>query len=264
MAMRLPLRVLVKGASTVGWSGAMGGPRSDMIFARVIERDLLAADQPAVVVAKSVGGMRTNTVLRDWERDVTGYSPDVIVIMAGHYETLHVLWPQWLERHANSPTWAVRPLSTLYRKRLLRPAWRALVKLQTKIEARVPGWWWRRRVDNAVADIAKAVTQMRQIASPLVILMEVPSPSAPGLFLFPQMPERVTYVNGRLAQLVDRFATPDVRLFPTNREIREFAGGDLEAALPDGFHFAPRLHERVGGSIAAEVEAWAKAQPHLG
>lgn len=259
----LPLRVLVRGASTVGYSGVMSGPRTDLGFPRVIERDLLAGGRPASVVSLTVGGMRTNTVLRTWEHDILGWSPDVIVIMAGHYETLHVLWPQWLERHANSNIWAPRRLNTLYRRRVLRPLWRTLVKLQTKLEQRVPSWWWRHRVDNAVADIAKTVTQARTIASPLVIVMEVPQPSGPGRSLFPGMPERVTYVNQRLAEAVARAGAEDVRIFPTNEVVASYAHGDLDAALPDGFHFTPGLHAVVGGRLADEIEAWAKAQPHL-
>lgn len=261
--MPLPMRVFVRGASTVGWSGVMDGPRTDLGFPRVIERDLLASGQAAVVVSRTVGGMRTNTVLREWERDVVGFSPDAVVIMAVHYETLHVLWPQRLERHANSMTWAPRRLGTLYRKRVLRPAWRALVKLQTKLEDYVPDFWWRRRIDHAVADVAKAAAQMRRIASPLIILMEVPRPSAPGRYLFPRMPERVDYANRRLAELVARFGEDDVRLFRTNDAVEAYADGDREVALPDGFHFAPGLHEAVGHQLAEELASWAQTQPHL-
>ena len=130
----LPLRVLVRGASTVGYSGVMSGPRTDLGFPRVIERDLLAGGRPASVVSLTVGGMRTNTVLRTWEHDVLGWSPDVLVIMAGHYETLHVLWPQWLERHANSNIWSPRRLNTRYRRRVLRP--QAAVKSSSRSATR--------------------------------------------------------------------------------------------------------------------------------
>lgn len=259
----LPLRVYVTGASTVGWSGTMSGPRTDIGFPRALERDLLASGQPTESRCRTVGGMPTAEIRRSWERELVGFSPDAIVIMAGHYETLHVLWPHWLERHANSLTWAPRRLVTLYRKRLLRPLWRSLVKLQTRVEARVPDALWRRRVANAVADIRKTIVQARQIQSPMVVVMEVPSPSAPGRYLFPGLPERIGHLNGLLADMVAGFGRDDIRLFRTNELVASYADGDLEAALPDGFHFAPALHDLVGRRLAEEIGAWALTQPHL-
>lgn len=259
----LPMRILVRGASTVGYSGVMGGPRSDFTFPRVIERDLLASGRPATVMSLTKGGMRTATVLDSWESDVLGWSPDVVVIMAAHYETLHVLWPQWLERHANSVTWAPRRWGSVYRKRLLRPVWRFLVKVQANVEQRVPRGLWRRRIDNAVADIGKAISWIRQIGSPLVIVMEVPMPSEVAMRHFPGLPERVSYANDRLAGLVATVGESEVRLFPTNEITASYAGGDLVAALPDGFHFAPDVHDMVGRRLASEIEAWALTQPHL-
>lgn len=259
----LPIRVYVTGASTVGWSGTMSGPRTDMGFPRVLERDLLASGQATDIRCRSVAGMPTAEIRRSWERELVGFSPDAIVIMAGHYETLHVLWPQRLERYANSLSWAPRPLNALYRKRLLRPLWRLLVKFQTQVESKVPGAVWRRRVGNAVADIRKTIVQARQLHSPLVIVMEVPSPSAPGRYLFPGLPERIGHLNGLLAAMVAGFGEDDVRLFRTNELVESYADGDHEAALPDGFHFAPPVHQLVGRRLAEEVGAWALTQPHL-
>jgi len=258
----LPLRVSVKGASTVGWMAPMGGPRTDLGFPRVIERELLLAGRPAVVLSHTVGGDATRNVLRDWERQVVGWSPDVVVLMAGHYETIHLLLPNWLERHANSLTWSPRRLGTLYRKRVLRPMWRSLVRFQGVVDRRFP-WLSTLRLRHAVADIQRAITHMRGVGSPLVIVMETPPPAPFAQRLFPGMSGRVQLLNAWLRSMVDGFESEEVRLFRTSEVVAEFADGDLTPALPDGFHFSPELHDLVGRRLAAEIEAWAQTQGHL-
>jgi lysophospholipase L1-like esterase len=258
----LPLRVSVKGASTVGWMAPMSGPRTDLGFPRVIERELLRAGQAAVVLSHTVGGDATRNVLRDWERQVVGWSPDVVVLMSGHYETIHLLLPNWLERHANSMTWAPRRIGTLYRKRLLRPLWRSLVKFQGVVDRRLPRLS-ALRVRHAVADVRRAVEHMRQVGSPLVIVMETPIPAPYAQRLFPGMAERVALLNGWMGEMVAGFESDEVRLFRTTDVVDSFADGDLTAALPDGFHFHPGLHDLVGRRLAEEIGAWAQTQEHL-
>lgn len=263
----LPLRVFVKGASTVGWVAPMGGPRTDLGFPRVLERELLAAGHPTTIRTRTVGGDATANLVRRWEEDVVGFSPDVVVLMAGHYETIHLLWPNWLERHANSFTWAERGWQRAYRKRVLRPLWRALVKAQGALDARLPVAVRRRRIAHAVADIARTVRHVREVGSPLVIVMQTPVPSAVGARLFPGMPDRVRLLNEQLAAAVAALASDEVRLFPTEEVVAEYTeaetGGDRVASMPDGFHFSPALHEVVGRRLAAEVLPWAERQPHL-
>jgi len=261
-ALPLPMRVTVKGASTVGWMAPMGGPRSDLGFPRVIERELLHAGRPAVVLSHTVAGDATVNVLRNWERLIVGWSPDVVILMAGHYETIHLLLPNWLERHANSLTWSPRRLGTIYRKRVLRPTWRALVKLQGTVDRRAP-WLSAWRVRQAVADIQRAITHIRQVGSPLVVVMETPPPGPHGVRLFPGMSSRVALLNERLGAMVNGFGSEEVRLFRTTDVVSSFADGDLSVALPDGFHFCPDLHDLVGRLLAAEVMAWAETQDHL-
>lgn len=245
----------------MGWSAPMNGPRTDIGFPRVIERTLLESGQQVVVRSITTGGDPTSSVVRNWERDVTAWSPDVIVYMVGHYETIHLLWPTWLERHANSYAWPPRTRSTLYRKHVLRPVWRALVKLQTKVDQKVPRLG-RRRLRHAAADVERAIALVRQIASPLVIVMEIPSPGPHAVRLFPGMPGRVADLNAAFARVVTSRCEEDVRLFPSNAVIEEFSD-DRDAALPDGFHFSPALHDVVGRRLADEIGAWAATQEHL-
>ncbi len=240
----------------------MSGPRTHLGFPRVIERELLSTGQPVETRLVTVGGMPTSSVVREWERDVVGFSPDVVVYMVGHYETIHLIWPNWLERHANSFTWLPRRVSTAYRKMLLRPVWRALVKAQTFVDARVPTRLAERRVRNAVADIMRATGRIREIQSPLVILMETPQPGTHGIRLFPGMPGRVTLLNRLLAEAVAARGDADVRVFPTNAVVdAEFP--DHDEAIPDGIHFSPEAHDLVGRTLATEIQDWTRTQPHL-
>lgn len=259
----LPLRVFVRGASTVGWFSPMAGPRSDLGFPRVIERELVRDGRPAQVRSVTTGGRPTSEVVREWERDVVGWSPDVVIYMVGHYETLHPLWPNWLERHANNFTWLPRRLGTAYRKRVLRPLWRALVKFQTAVDLRVPRRLTLGRIDNAVADIMRVAEKVREIQSPLVVIMQTPLPGSYARQLFPGMEERVRYLNGQLEKAVAAFGSDEVTVFETPAVVEELVGDDRDRAVPDGFHFTGEAHDAVGRRPADQIRAWAADKPHL-
>src|SRR3546814_4792174 len=70
--------------------------------------------------------------------EILGYSPDVIVLVYGHYETIHLVLPHWLERHANSLKARPRWWSGLYRRRILRPLWMLFAHLQATLDKVVP------------------------------------------------------------------------------------------------------------------------------
>jgi hypothetical protein len=70
-------------------------------------------------------------------------------------------------------------------------------------------------------------------------------------------------MNEALAGLVERFDSPEIRLFRTTPIIEEYAHGDLDVATPDGFHYTPHLHQMIGRELAHQIMDWAKTQPHL-
>ncbi len=266
-ALPLPLRVAVRGPSTVGWMSGMGGPRSDLGFPRVIERELLAAGQTAEVRSVTVGGDSTAAMLRAWEAEVLGWSPDVIIYWTGQYESLHLLLPRWLERYANSFTWVPGPWQRFYRKRLLRPFWRTLVRAQTRLDAALPAALGRRRMRRAVEVTEHLVTKVRQVGSPLVIVMGGLPPGSRAELLFPGMAERIRSFNGMLAEMTRALGSDDVRAFDTAGAVRDLADdlydGDYDQLVPDGFHLTPAGHDAFGRALAAEINAWAATQSHL-
>jgi hypothetical protein len=258
-----PIRVLVKGPSSVNWTSFMGGPRTDFAFPRAIESELLAAGHPAHVKAVTVPSELGRATLRNWEREVLGWSPDVIIMTYGQYEAVHLFLPRWLERHANSLKARPGPIRRLYRKRILRPTWMALAHLQCwldkKIDPNILSWRPRR----LAADLRQLITQLQKVGSPLVYVMEVPPPASRRDIWFPGMGARIDVYNRLNREMVDSIGRDNVRFFRTSELITKYAEGDLDRAIPDGFHFSPEMHRAVGREFAREILDWAATQPHL-
>jgi len=259
----LPIRVLVKGASTVGWLSGMGGPRSDFTFPRALEDALLAAGRPAEVRTHTLPSERTRSTLRTWEREMIGYSPDVVILVYGHYETIHLFLPWWLERHANSLKARPGRIREAYRKRLLRPAWVTLAKLQAKADTVLDPTIRRSRPHRVAADLERLIGHIQDLHSPLVFLFELQPPATRYRSWFPGMAERIAVMNAAIAGMVAKLDLPNVRLFRTTPLIAEHADGDLDVATPDGFHYSPHLHRMIGEALAREILIWADTQEHL-
>lgn len=257
-----PIKILVKGASTVGWSGVMGGPRTDFGFPRAMEEALLTSGRPVELRTISVPSERTRTAVHRWEHEMIGYSPDVIVLVYGHYETVHLFLPWWLERHANSRIVPPRRWSTAYRTRLLRPIWMTLAKLQSRLDKAIDPTF-RRRHKKVVADLEKIIGHTQELHSPLVILFELIHPAKRYQSWFPGMARRIDVMNEAIESMVKRIDLPNVRYFRVAELVDKYADGDLEIATPDGFHYSPDLHRRIGEHLARDVAEWADTQAHL-
>ncbi|MEH3034312.1 MAG: SGNH/GDSL hydrolase family protein [Aeromicrobium erythreum] len=260
----LPLRVLVKGASTVGWTSMMGGPRNDFIVPRVIESALLERGRPCQVQTYTMASEPTSTILGTWQREVVGFSPDAIVMIYGHYETIHLFLPRWLEIHANSLRGRPRRLALLYRRKILRPFWSTLAKLQAAIDVRLEPTRLRPGRPRRVADdLETYIGHVRKVASPLVVLVELLPPASRFVSWFPGMPRRIEVMNEHVRGLVERLDSPDVRYVRVRDLVDTYFDGDLDRATPDGFHYAPELHDLVGRRVASVVDEWARTKTHL-
>jgi hypothetical protein len=258
----LPLRVLVKGASTALWTSYMGGPRSDFTFPRVVEQELLAAGRPVEVRNTAVLGDRTIDGLRRWTDEAIGWSPDVVVMIYGHYEAIHLLIPHWFERYVNKPR-VSRPWARFYRRRIVRAVWKAVATVQAAIDARVPEAAWRPRMRRTSRDIVDHAVALRQLASPLVLVMEV-LPLAPSKdHWFPGMTRRIRMVNELNRRAIAELGDAEVRFVPVTPIVERVAGGDLDVATPDGYHYTPEMHREVGRELASCILEWARTQSHL-
>lgn len=259
----LPIRILVKGASTVGVASPMGGPRTDFTFPRAVEAQLLADGRPAVVRTITVASERTKDTLRHWEREMMGYSPDVVILVYGHYETIHLFLPWWLERHANSLRARPGRVREAYRRSLLRPVWMTLAKLQAKLDNTIDPTIRRSRPRRVAADLERLIGRIRFLHSPLVFVFELQPPARRYQSWFPGMTARMAEMNRELAALVERLDDPDIRYFRTSGLVAEHADGDLDVATPDGFHYSPELHRVIGTELARQIADWADTQEHL-
>ena len=259
----LPMRILVKGASTVGWLGVMGGPRSDVGFPRSIEATLHRAGRPAEVRALTVASERTKTAARRWEREMVGYSPDVVILVYGHYETVHLFLPRFLERHANSLGVPPRRWSSFYREHIVHPIWMFLARMQARVDLRIDSTIRRSRPRLVAADLEKVINHTQELGSPLVFLFELIHPAKRYQTWFPGMAARIDVMNEAIADLVRRIDKPNVRYFKVGELVEKYADGDLEVATPDGFHYSPHLHRMIGEHLAREIAEWADTQPLL-
>jgi lysophospholipase L1-like esterase len=259
----LPIRVLVKGASTVVFLAEWGGPRTDFNFGRVVEAELLSTGRPADVRVVGVPSDLAKFSLRTWERDVLGWSPDVIVLHHGHYESIHYVMPRWLERYANSTRW--RPggrVRTLYRKKIVRAVWITLASLQARADKRFNSTLFERRLRRVGADVQQLIEHVQTVASPLVLVLEVVPPGQRWWSWMPGLTERTAVMNDALAEAVARVDKPNVRFIRTSGVLADRLGPD-EEPTPDGGHYSARAHRVIGETLAAEIVEWAKTQPHL-
>ncbi|HLY34123.1 MAG TPA: SGNH/GDSL hydrolase family protein [Jatrophihabitantaceae bacterium] len=259
----LPVRVLVKGASTVGWTSFMGGPRTDLGFPRVIEQSLLQSGRPAEVRTYSVPSERTKSTLRTWEYEMIGYSPDVVVLVYGHYETIHLFLPHWLETLCSNKRARSGPVRTLVRKHIIRPVWLLLAQLQSKLDRIVKPTIRGDRPRRVAADLEKLIKHTQELHSPLVYLFELLPPAHRYSDWFPGMAARIGVMNETLEDLVTRIDKPNVRYLRVSEIVDTLADGDLDVATPDGFHYSPAMHRAIGERLADDIAAWADTQAHL-
>lgn len=241
----------------------MSGPRTDFAFPRAIEAELLAAGCPAEVRNTAMLGTPTKDIFRTWEQDVLQWSPDVIVIIAGHYETIHLFLPHWFERYANRPDRRPGGSRGHRVRRVVRAVWKLLATLQSKVDGPLGARILRRRLLRVASDLEGYLDLVQQVASPLVFVLELLPPSGNKHTWFPGMSERIAFMNEQIRQLVERREKSGVRFLEVSQISHKLVGDGLNAATPDGFHYSPELHREVGRELARAIEEWAQGQPHL-
>ena len=259
---RLPVRVLVKGASTTVYTSWMGGPRSDFAWPRVVEEQLVAAGLPADVRSTAVPAELTKSAFQVWPMEVLAWSPDVAILDYGRMECVHLFVPRWLERHAHSLAKRPFPIRQAYRQHIVRPVWKGLARVQQKIDRSLPlpSTLWR--VNRGIKDIEGIIARIRSVASPLVLLPEIPPFGKVYDDWFPRANDRVEIMNGLLRDLVRKLDDPDIRFVPL-AHLWDPLIAEGQDACPDGGHFTPELHRAVGEALGQVVVEWAEKQPHL-
>jgi len=252
-----PLRVLVKGASTVHTVSYMGGSRGDFAYPRATEVALYAAGVPAEVRCTAMASQLTRTALRTYPTETAGWSPDVVVLNYGHFETIHLFLPHRLERHAHSMADRPGPVRTRYRT-ALRKVWKLLAVVQQQVDARVPPMIVARRLRRVEDEMVRLIELTQRNGNPLVLVMELTPPGPPFRRWFPGMPVRMDAMNRHLRAAVARAGRDNVRFFPTNSALTELAAAG--EVVPDGGHYTPEAHRAIAASLAEEIVTWARSQ----
>lgn len=258
----LPIRVLVKGASLMHDISERPQKREDFIFSRVIEESLLLSGHGANVWTAAVASEPTAHAFKTWEEQVKAWSPDVIVCSYGYYEVIHLFLPRWLERHANSLKTRPGRVREAYRKFLLRKVWMTGAKLQCKLDARVGGRFFGRKVRKVETELRTYIDRSREVGEPLIMLFEFLPPGSRGRGWFPGMTERTGMMNEMLRRLVADYDNPEIMLVPIPAIAERTMPEGVEPNT-DGFHYTGSLHRAIGEEIADEIRAWAKQHPRL-
>jgi len=257
-----PWRILVKGSSPANWVSFMGGPATDLTYPRVVERELLLGGRNAVVRNLAVTSERVKTGLKNWERQVYPWSPDVVILNYGLFETVHLFLPQPLERHANSLRGRPGPVRHTYRRYALRPAWKALAVAQQRLDGRVPAAAFNRRAARFADDLTQLIGRIQMVGSPLVLLPEISGPGERWATWFPGIEQRIAMVNRAMSDAVSRVDRDNVRLFDTGAALAALVatGHDI---VPDGGHYTPQAHDAIGRAMAREIREWCCANVPL-
>lgn len=232
----------------------MGGPRTDLIYPRVVEQRLRERGWGVECRVNSVPGEMTSQMRRAWPRQVLGFSPDVIVLSPGYYEAIHLLIPHWLERHKHTQTAGSGRFERLYRRFVLRTGYRAFANFQARVDRRFAVSFSRRQRKQVLADVASIVAGVRQVQSPLVFLMENMPVGDRYQSWFPGMNERIALTNEGLRAIAEADASGDVRYFETARVLTPLGGPSV--VTPDGFHYSPEAHRALGDALAEDIAAW--------
>jgi hypothetical protein len=261
---RMPVRVLVKGASDVIYTTGMSGPRSDFAWPRVIEAELYSAGWPAEVRSLVRPGELAKEFYPTWRDEVLAWSPDVVVLDYGGMECVHLFLPRSWERHANSLAGRPQPLRLAYRSRIVKPVWRFAFRLQRAVDTRLPrtskASQWRLR--RGIRDIDGLITHIRKVASPLVLIPEIPLVGKPYRKWFPGANDRIAIANEMLQDLVRKYDSPEVMFVPLSH-LFEHVFAEGKDARPDGGHYTPEGHRIVGEEVGRLILEWVEKQPHL-
>ncbi len=258
----LPVRVLVRGSSIATQVEHWGQSREDMAYPRVIERTLLDEGFAVDVRNRATIAERVSSAVRDWEPEISTWSPDVVVLHYGYAEAIHLFLPRFLERHANSLQWRPTALNRTYRRLVLRPVWKALAIAQMHLDRRVPAGVGRRQ-RRVARDLAMLISRVRRVLpGGLVLVPELTAPDGQWTIWFPGMTDRIERMNDAIRQVVEQSSSDDVRWVPTVDLADAVRDGRTETST-DGGHLPAEVHRLIGERIGHEIAGWARTQGHL-
>jgi hypothetical protein len=260
-ATRPPIRILVRGSSTVSWIADVEPGRVAHAYPRELETAMHLDGWPTQVRVESPLAASSRHILRDADADIFAWDPDVIILNTGHMENLHLLLPIPFARHVFTRTARPGRWRQLYRRRVLWLVYSVATRIQARLEPALGSWIFGRRRTAVLAHVNQYIDIATRNGHPLIIVMGfVPPATPPGPF--PGVAARLELMNDAYRALVDHRAQPEVVWFDPAEALKQ-DGPPAELAIGDGIHFVPSAHVAVGRALAQVVEAWAEQEPGI-
>ena len=253
-----PVRILVRGSSTVSWISNAEPGRVSHAYPRVLETAMHQRGWSAQVRVSAPLAKSSLHILRDADDEIFAWDPDVIIVNTGHMENLHVLVPIALARHVFTRTARPGRWRQSYRRRLLWPAYKVATRIQARLEPALGPRVFRRRRNAVIDHIGQYIHVAHRNGHPLVIIMGLVPPPGP-LPQFPGLASRLETMNAAFQALVEQRPESDVAWFDPSGVLTT-DGPPPEVAMGDGLHFTADAHEAVGRRLADVVEQWLGAQ----
>ena len=253
-----PIRILVRGSSTVSWIASVEPGSVSHAYPRVLETALHLHGWPTQIRAESPLAASSRHILRDADADIFAWDPDVIILNTGHMENLHMLLPIPFARHVFTRTARPGRWRQLYRRRVLWLVYSIATRIQARLEPALGSWIFGRRRNAVIAHVNQYIDIAGRNGHPLVIVMGFVPPSTPPPS-FPGVAARLEMMNDAYRDLVQQRAQSEVIWFDPAQAL-EPHGPAAEVAIGDGIHFTPSAHVAVGKGLAEVVEAWLRTQ----
>lgn len=192
---------------------------------------------------------------RRFQMEVIPWAPDVLVVNYGVIEMQPNVVPTWLNRHLTKEMVGGVGPTAFYRRRIVPKVWPPIRDFQRWSAGRVGTRTWRLPPRRFAAELQRVVAAARHEGM-LVLVNDVHAPGARLRHFFPSIERRHGILQEVLADVVDGFRDPDVRLVPVSQVSAKL--GEQEG-LPDGLHLTAAGHLGVAEVLVDEVAPWLEA-----
>ena len=189
---------------------------------------------------------------RRFQQQLIPWSPDVVVVNYGVIEMQPNVVPTWLNRHLTTETVGGKGPVAVYKRRVVPKVWPPVRELQRWSSGKVGTRTWRLPPQRLGAELRRIVDVARKDLM-LVLVNDVHAPGDRLRHFFPGIERRHAIVQEVLADTVDSFRDPDVRLVPVSQVSAKL--GEVEG-LPDGLHLTSAGHLGVAELQADENAPW--------
>lgn len=189
---------------------------------------------------------------RRFQEQLIPWAPDVLVVNYGVIEMQPNVVPTWLNRHLTTETVGGKGPVALYKRRVVPRLWPPVRTFQRTASRRAGIRTWRLPPQRLAAELRRLIEVARQ-EKMLVLVNDVHEPGQRLRHFFPGIERRHAILQEVLADVVDAFADPDVRLVPVSQVSAKLGEA---AGLPDGLHLTSAGHLGVAHLLADEIGPW--------